>query len=315
MKQTVTSLQALDMLDEQLKNWETAGNNYRALEQVKAKVLDFDTFKIKVQFNPARIVSSAAKVDAKSLKERKCFLCPANLPKEQKGLPFGDEYQILVNPFPIFPKHLTIPVLRHEDQRILSRFGDMLDLAKALDKFTIFYNGPRCGASAPDHAHFQAGNKGFLPIEKEWKSIEQDIVWMEDGTSLYALKGYLRNVLVIESESKQDAVTLFEKIYGKLEMKEEETEPMMNMLTWYEDGWWITCVFPRAKHRPACYFAEGDANILLSPASVDMGGVFTTPLEKDFDKITEADVRTILKEVSICDMDMDKLLGCLSEEL
>lgn len=313
MKQTVTSVQALSLLEEQLKSWELARNSYRALGQVKTRELDFDIFKIKIQFNPARIVSSAAKVDAESLKERNCFLCPAHLPNEQKGLPFGDDYQVLVNPFPIFPEHLTIPTLSHEPQNILPRFGDMLDLAKALDKFVIFYNGPRCGASAPDHAHFQAGNKGFLPIEKEWKTTERDLVWMKEETSVYALKNYLRNVLVIESRNKKDIVMLFEKIYGMLDL--EEGEPMMNLLVWCEGGWWVTCIFPRVKHRPQCYFAEGNKNLLLSPASVDMGGVFITPLAKDFDKVTKEDARTIFQEISISDTEMDKLVERLNKEI
>lgn len=315
MKPEVTSAQALELLKQQKESWETAGGNYRALAQVKVKELNFDAFKIKVQFNPARIVSSAAKVDAKSLQERKCFLCPDNLPLVQKGLPFGDNYQVLVNPFPIFLEHLTIPVLKHEDQRILPRFAEMLDLAKALDKFTIFYNGPKCGASAPDHAHFQAGNKGFLPIEKEWKAVDHELVYMKPGTSLYVLKNYLRSTLVIESEDKEESVRLFEKIYEELDVKDGEDEPMVNILTWYEEGWWATCVFPREKHRPACYFAEGDDNILLSPASVDMGGVFITPLEKDFDKMSKMDVSAILKEVSISNADMDRLVTRLNEEL
>ncbi len=313
MKQTVTSVQALSLLEEQLKSWELARNNYYALGQVKTRELDFDTFKIKIQFNPARIVSSAAKVDAKSLKERQCFLCSAHLPNEQKGLPFGEDYQVLVNPFPIFPEHLTIPTLCHKPQNILPRFGDMLDLANALDKFVIFYNGPRCGASAPDHAHFQAGSRGFLPIEKEWKATERDLVWMREETSVYALKNYLRNVLVIESRNKKDIVMLFEKIYGMLELAGEE--PLMNLLAWCECGWWVTCIFPRVKHRPPCYFAEGNKNLLLSPASVDMGGVFITPLAKDFDKVTKEDARTIFQEISISDTEMDKLVERLNKEI
>lgn len=315
MRHIVTSEQALDLLHEQQKSWKTAGDNYLALENVKSKVLDFDTFKIKVQFNPARLVSSAAKVDEKSIQERKCFLCSKNLPEEQKALPFGLNYQVLVNPFPIFPEHFTIPIIEHQDQRILSRFEDMLDMAKALDQFTIFYNGPKCGASAPDHAHFQAGNRGFLPIEKEWKVVDQELIYMKPGLSLYVLKNYLRNTLVIEAESKEGSICLFEKIYQLLEVKPGEDEPMLNLLTWYEDGWWITCIFPREKHRPTCYFAEGDANLLISPASVDMGGVLITPLEKDFDKITAGDIQAIFKEVVISDVKMDKVLERLMKKL
>lgn len=161
MNQTIHHL-----LTGQLASWETARNNYAALSGVRVKELNVNGILYKVQFNPARIVSSGAKVDAKSILERKCFLCPANLPPVQKGIPFGGHYNILVNPFPIFPRHLTVPELAHTPQRIATRFTDMLELAEALTDYTIFYNGPKCGASAPDHAHFQAGNKGFMPIER-----------------------------------------------------------------------------------------------------------------------------------------------------
>ncbi|MDR0540860.1 MAG: DUF4922 domain-containing protein, partial [Dysgonamonadaceae bacterium] len=228
------------------------------------------------QFNPARIISSAAKVDTKSISERKCFLCADNRPPEQKSVPFKGQYSILINPYPIFPRHLTIPALEHTPQLIASRFGDMLDLAQQLDDYIVFYNGPKCGASAPDHFHFQAGNKGFLPIES-------DRNW--------------ENVIRIESENKQEILDLFQQIYDSLPLQPDDTEPMMNILTWYENGKWITCLFPRKKHRPACYYAEGDANLLISPASVDMGGVFITSLEKDFEKITAEDIARILDEV------------------
>ncbi|NDV81020.1 DUF4922 domain-containing protein [Bacteroides sp. 51] len=261
--------------------WELAVNNYKALAQVKTKTFEVGGCTYKVQFNPARITSSAAKVDPKSIQERKCFLCLDNLPPVQKGILFKEHYSILVNPFPIFPRHLTIPDVKHVDQRILPRIGDMLDLAEALDDYIIFYNGPKCGASAPDHAHFQAGSKGFLPIEEEW----------ENG------KGSLYGALTIESENKEEAIALFNAIYDSMELKPGDDEPMMNVLAWYKDTKWIACVFPRKQHRPACYSAEGDKNMLISPASVDMGGVFITPLEKDFDKITAEDIATILSEV------------------
>lgn len=311
----VTSNQVLELLKEQRANWETADANYRALDRIKMKEFIFESAHVKVQFNPTRLVSSAAKVDAKSLKERKCFLCPANLPAAQERLSWEDDYQILVNPYPIFPEHFTIPVLKHQDQRILPRYGDMLDLAKELDRFIIFYNGPKCGASAPDHAHFQAGNKGFLPIEKEWKAVEQELIYMKPKLSLCILRDYLRNTLVLESKSKEEAVLLFGRIYGMLEVKPGEEEPMMNLLTWYEDGWWVTCVFLREKHRPDCYYAEGDANLLISPGSVDMGGVFIVPQEKDFEKVTKEDIRSIFKEVCVSDAKMDKLIARLNVEL
>lgn len=310
MNQTIHHL-----LTEQLTSWETARNNYEALSTVKVKELDVCGVHYKVQFNPARIVSSGAKVDAKTIKERKCFLCPANLPAVQKGVPFKEHYNILVNPFPIFPRHLTIPEQAHVDQRIASRMEDMLDLAQALTDYIIFYNGPKCGASAPDHAHFQAGNKGFLPIEQDWRTQIAEKFVEDDEASICYLKDEPRATLVIESTSKAKAVHLFEAIYQSLTVKPGEEEPMMNVLAMYEDNRWIVFVFPREKHRPACYTAEGEANLLSSPASVDLGGVFITPVEKDFNKITADDVAQILSEVCLSASDFAQLRKRIQERI
>jgi len=285
------------LLQEQVAEWDLAKGNYEALKSVQAKDFDFGEFSIRVQFNPARMTSTAAKVDPKTIQERKCFLCPANLPAVQRGIPFGKKYQILVNPFPIFPEHLTIPSLQHEDQLILNHFEDMLDLAEAIDEFTIFYNGPKCGASAPDHIHFQAGNKGFLLIEEDLKKVTKKTISETEELKIYSLENYLRNAIIIESKSKKAVVDAFNELYSTLEIKEGEKEPMLNIVTWYDNGTYVCCVFPRSVHRPKCFFAEGDENILISPASVDMGGIFITPQEKDFVKITAKDIEAILKEV------------------
>ena len=271
--------QVYQLFEEQLTSWTLAKNNYRALEQAKIKTLNVNGCRYLVQFNPGRIITSAAKVDPKSISERPCFLCYANRPAEQKGIPFKEHYQILVNPYPIFTQHLTIPTDEHTPQLISSRYDDMLDLAQELDDFVVFYNGPKAGASAPDHFHFQAGNKGFLPIETNpnWN-----------------------HAIRIESENKQEIVLRFEKIYHSLPLQPNEKEPMLNILTWYEKqkpNKWTTYIFPRKKHRPACFFADGDANMITSPATVDLSGVWIMPLEKDFDKITEEKMESILKEV------------------
>ncbi|KAA6322602.1 hypothetical protein EZS27_027873 [termite gut metagenome] len=310
MKESVQRL-----FDDQLATWETARNSYDALAQVKEKALDVNGYIYKVQFNPARIVSSAAKVDDTSIRKRKCFLCPDNLLLEQKRIVFNGHYSILVNPFPIFPRHYTVAEQEHTKQQILSRFGDMLDLAKSLDDCVVFYNGPKCGASAPDHTHFQAGSKGFLPIEKDWKSLRtkeiatcgKAVLWASDDSPYVAL--------LIESDDATDAIALFHRICNALEMQPEDDEPMMNVLTWYDEDVWKICIFPRIKHRPSCYFAGGDGNMLISPASVDLGGVFITPLEKDFDKITAVDIATILKEISISPSGLRKLIQQIKERL
>lgn len=296
---------------EQLGEWPLAAKNYEALKTVQVKELDLGGFAVRFQFNPERIRSSAAKTDTKSIQERKCFLCPANLPAEQRGIPFGKDYSILVNPFPIFPVHFTIPVMAHTDQLIAGRYEDMLDLAEYLNDFVIFYNGPKCGASAPDHMHFQAGNKGFLPLEKDVRTVEKEIVIAEDDLLCYTLSAYARKVFVIESKNKGRAAGLFNRIYAALEIKAGEQEPMMNIVSWFDDGKWISCVFPREVHRPQCFFAEGEKNILISPASVDLGGVCALPREEDFEKITGGDIKSVFKEICIDDEKMNRI----SEEL
>lgn len=301
---SVTPASISAFFDQQLQVWDTARNNFDALRNVKVKEFDVDGTTIKVQFNPARIVSSAAKVDAKSLKERKCFLCAANRPAVQEGIAWGDHYTILINPFPIFPRHLTIPCNDHVDQRIKGRINDMMNLAHDLEGYTLFYNGPKCGASAPDHMHFQAGNRGFMPMEEQVDSAKRDTVIKGGSVELAIMKGMSHPSFRIRTSTVSAGAAMFNLVYDALDIPEGEPEPMLNVLCWYDGGLWTLLVFPRKKHRPACYSAEGDANILISPASVDMGGVFITPLEKDFDKITAADIKQIFDE---CCLSEDEL--------
>lgn len=299
------------LIQEQKSEWTLAQSNFEALSTVKSKDFSFDGFSIRVQFNPARIQSTAAKVDPKSIQERKCFLCSQNLPAVQRGLAYGNDYTILVNPFPIFPEHFTIPTNEHIDQLILDKYADMLDLAKSLDTYSIFYNGPKCGASAPDHAHFQAGNQGFMPLEDDVNTLKPETVYVDTDMQVSLLKNYFRNGILIKSKSKEKAVDFFKFLYSQLEIKDGEKEPMMNIVTWYKNDTLFSCIFPREKHRPDCFFAEGDANLLISPASVDMGGVFITPQEKDFEKITAQDLESILKEVCLSDEKAGHLIANL----
>ena len=300
------------LFDEQLFSWEQAGNNYAALADVKVKSINVAGFPFKIQFNPARIVSSAAKVDTESIRERRCFLCAANRPTVQKGLDYsynGEDYEILINPFPIFPKHLTIPIIRHSDQLISGRFGAMVDLAEKLTGYTLFYNGPKCGASAPDHFHFQAGNRGFMPIEDRFNGLGKRLLFKSDDTVLYGVNSFYNGMIAMVSSSAMQAELLFNKIYNSLSVHEGESEPMMNILCWFEKGEWITVIFAREKHRPACYFSEGEDNILLSPASVDLGGVLITPLEKDFEKIGEREIACIMGEISVSEEEILRIEG------
>ena len=285
------------LIDEQLKNWSLASTNFEALASVKNKSVVCNGIHYRVQFNPARIVSSSAKVDTKSIQERKCFLCEENRPEVQKGVSFK-QYEILINPFPIFPKHLTIPDKNHVDQLIKGRVGDMLELAKEIDDYVIFYNGPNCGASAPDHMHFQAGNKGFLPLETDSSSYLKEEIMSYKEATLYLLNDSPRNTLLIKAFEIEDAVYLFNKLYKLLPIAPETKEPMMNLLAWYSKGEWHLAILLRKKHRPNCYFAEGEDRIISSPASVDLGGVFISPIEKDFIKLNDQIIKTIISEVS-----------------
>ena len=289
-----------ELLHEQVSNWELARANYAGLKTVRTKSFDFGDFEVKVQFNPARIVSSGAKVDAKTIAERKCFLCTENRPAEQTSIDAGD-YLILVNPFPIFPEHFTIPRKEHVDQQIKTYFADMLELAEVLDDYLIFYNGPRCGASAPDHMHFQAGTKDFLPLVNDYKRLKDthaQLLVESDNFQLFSFNNYLRTVYCIESTDVESAKDTFEKLYIHF-VTEENVEPMLNIVCTFEDGKWLTFVLPRKTFRPWQYTTEGDQQLLVSPATVEMCGIFITPIEAHFEKITKKDVESILEQASL----------------
>ena len=300
--------QLKSLLTEQKENWELARTNFEGLKTVRTKSFDFGDFEVKVQFNPARIVSSGAKVDAKTIAERKCFLCTENRPAEQTAVDAGD-YLVLVNPFPIFPEHFTIPRKEHVDQQIKPYFADMLELAEALDDYLIFYNGPRCGASAPDHMHFQAGTKDFLPLVNDYKRLKDthaQLLVESENFQLFNFNNYLRTVYCIESTDVESAKDAFEKLYTHFQQisllalpKGEGAEPMLNIVCTFEGGKWFTFVLPRKTFRPWQYTAEGDQQLLVSPATVEICGIFITPIEAHFEKITKEDVESILEQASL----------------
>lgn len=309
----VTSGQINEFIKSQLQEWPMAAGNFEALNGVKVKELDVDGMTIKVQFNPARIVSSSAKVDAKSLKERKCFLCAQNRPDVQRGIEWGPDgkYIVLINPFPIFPRHLTIPDQSHVDQLVFDRIKDMMDLAAELDEYTVFYNGPKCGASAPDHMHFQAGNSDFLTIGPALENAELKEVVVEEDAKLYLCDSLPLNVFVIDAKDHEKGAALFKKLYKAMPQKEGETEPMMNLLCYATPAGERLVVIPRKQHRPSFYGTEGEGKMLLSPASVDMGGVFITPLEKDYVAMDADLVRTIFGELCLNKQEVAEIAASL----
>jgi len=296
---------AKQLLKDQKKSWKQLHEGYKSLKEIKIKTFQFDGFRMKLQFNPGRYISTSAEVDEKSINDRKCFLCPANLPEQQKGILCENEYLILGNPFPIFPEHFTIPNINHIPQQIKDNFLLLLKMSKDLSKhYVVLYNGPRCGASAPDHFHFQAGTKSFMPIEDDFQQLKNkfgELIFENDEITLYAIDDGIRRIISLESSETEKLLTAFNKFYEIYSATTDNNEePLMNIISSYESeiGWRVI-IFLREKHRSSHYFAEGDKKILLSAASVDLGGVCITPLEKDFDRMTKEKLTEILSEVAL----------------
>jgi ATP adenylyltransferase/5',5'''-P-1,P-4-tetraphosphate phosphorylase II len=309
--------QAKSLVSQQKATRATVSKNYEALNKVQTNTFDFGHFKIAAQFNPERIRSSAAKTDAKSISERPCFLCTENLPDEQKGILFQDKYLILVNPFPIFPVHLTISKLEHSPQELADHFSDLLELSRNLTGFTLFYNGPKCGASAPDHFHFQAIMANSLPIENEFNSLEEqfsEILLQNEKIKIIAVENYLRSFIAIISDNKNEIEKRFQHIYHNLETGSGE-EPMMNILCSFHDEKWRIIIFPREKQRPLHFFRTDEKQITVSPAAVEMGGVLVLPGEEDFNKITKEEIEEIYGEVTINESKFKNLVTRLREDL
>ncbi len=268
------------LIESQRKEWKDFDQRVHDLSNLQTKRLSWDnSLYVDIQFNPARIVSSGAKVDAKNIEKRPCFLCEANRPTVQWGIPFLEKYIILVNPFPILKNHLTIPLHSHVPQRIGNKLGDLLSLAENLPDYVVFYNGPKSGASAPDHFHFQAGLKSEILMEGE---------------------NELRSCLIIESENKEEVLQRFEDIYDYLKSKQpDEEEPMMNIIAFMDNGKYVVHVFPRKAHRPRQYFLEGNDQLLISPGAIDMTGLIIASRPEDFEKIFQHDIEDIYNQVSM----------------
>ena len=286
----------------QLQIWEDVRQRYRDLEHVETRELMGDTFTIMAQWNPARIASTGAKIDAKSIADRPCFLCAKNRPKEQMHRTVDGLYELLVNPFPILPVHFTIPTLRHRSQRILPMYGELLLLAQRNSDLTLLYNGPHCGASAPDHAHLQAVSSGMLPLQHSWQRLSRnltEIIKHDEDNGIWMLADYPAAAFVIKSHDTEIGEQLFKQLYKCLPPSDDNTEPMMNIIAWSTGSGLISVVLPRRKHRPACYSAEGDAQYIISPGAVDMGGLIITPREQDFRRLTPELILDIYKELTI----------------
>lgn len=299
----------------QLTVWDEVRQRYRDLSQAEQRELVTDGIALGVQWNPARIRSTGAKIDAKSLAERPCFLCAANRPAQQMHRVIDHDYELLVNPFPILPIHFTLPMLRHRPQAILPMYGEMLKLASQYRDFTLLYNGPKCGASAPDHAHLQAICSGHLPLQQSWQRLSRNLVEVvaHDDEGVWLVADYPATAFLVRSRSTEHGMQLFRQLYHSLPLQADDSEPMMNVIVWQQADATLSVVLPRRKHRPDCYAAEGDAQLMISPGAVDMGGLFITPRETDFRRLTPEKALDILREVTLTPEDTDRTVKKMKE--
>lgn len=334
----------------QMGEWELAAGNFRQLEKVKTRHLLFSGFEVLVQFNPERLKSTAAKTDSDSIQARPCFLCEKNRPPQQRGIPFDDQFTVLVNPYPILRRHLTIVSRDHVEQRIINSFGRMLSIAAALPDYIVFYNGPQCGASAPDHLHFQAISRGYLPIEKDYESQQfTHRVLSGHGYEILNWTGYLRGIITLAGREKKTLESLFESVYESLRLfntrkagsgqgygdgtgslpgtglqpgavsqpepggqsRNSEAEPMMNILVYRTGETLNVHIIPRKQHRPRQFYASGRDKITISPASVDLGGLVITPREEDFNRVTEDDIADIFRQVCLEEEELHRMINKL----
>ena len=302
------------LLRHQQSSWPQLLQGYSSFKAVMTREVLCNGYSVTVQFNPGRIISSEAKLDPRSISARKCFLCLGNLPAEQKGVLYGDEFLVLCNPAPILDSHLTLAHVGHIPQSIERFVGTFLDLARDLSPvFTVFYNGPKCGASAPDHMHFQASPTGLIPVEKEASRPERRELRKSMGsTTIHTLKNFGRETIVIEGKSSSCMQDVLSGLFVSLsKVLPTDGEPMVNVLCSYHDGQWRLIVFPRRKHRPEFYSHDGDARVLISPAAIDVGGLVVTPLERDFRRVDAKLIQTIFDEVVMDGKSVNRALAAM----
>lgn len=303
------NLELEELHQQQIKTFELAHKNFDNLNRVIYRSVTFDDFEISIQYNPDRIVSTNAKIDKATLSERKCFLCRENMPADQQGIAYGEKYHIYINPYPIFKQHFTVPANLHSPQLINGHFEDMLSLAYDYQGYTIFYNGPQCGASAPDHFHFQIAPRHIMPLEKdvEDEKIIHPLI-ISDYHTILTSAHYLRKCIVLKASDQQLLVRLFQQTVAAIgQLVPYAQEPMFNLLTWFDNCQWTVCLLPRKLLRPWQFFAEGNDKILFSPGCVDMAGLIIAPRKEDFERYDQALLHDLFGQVTITDEDWEKL--------
>ncbi len=312
--------------DRQLTTWDEVRERYRKLASVETRELATDTIPLAAQYNPSRIVSTGASISKEAIAGRPCFLCGQNRPDQQMKKLMDGRFELLVNPYPILPMHFTIPVVQHQPQAIWMMYDEMMKLLTRFPDMTVFYNGPKCGASAPDHAHLQAGvtygraGGSVLPLQHEWQKLSRNLTTLTklgDDAEIDEISDYPCPALLIRSKTEKMASRLFSELCEQMGKAEDETEPMMNIVSWQQSEVagseseahkeYLSVVFPRGKHRPDCYTKEGDDQLMISPGALDMAGLLITPRKEDFERLTPATAMAILRECALSEIAFDDL--------
>jgi ATP adenylyltransferase/5',5'''-P-1,P-4-tetraphosphate phosphorylase II len=286
------------LFDQQMRAWPQLAKGIEGLARATTRSVRIDWFDVFIRHIPHRVGSTTAAVDRESVAKRTCFLCAKNLPSEEVGVRFDENFTIYCNPFPIVDRHLTIAHREHGAQRIANQFGNMLDIAEGLPGYFAVYNGPECGASAPDHMHFQAGSRVLFPIEKDTA-----------GHTGITVPNYARNVFILRGS---DRSALIDRMDRAIELLAETTgkraEPLVNIAVFHERGAWVTYLFPRGKHRPEVFYT---GELTVSPASIDLCGMFVVPIADHFEKITGEAIAAIFREVTLPDAQFEEVAAKL----
>lgn len=308
------------LIKEQAQAWEGLRLGLTGLAAAETETFNVLESRVLAQHNAQRIVSTSAKVDAETIGERACFLCPENMPDEERGIDFLGRYAILCNPFPVLPAHLVIAAQEHRPQRITGQFADMLALAEALGSgYVVLYNGPACGASAPDHLHFQAAKKDGLPIVEELTGEgrnRQSRMWDDGWVRGWSIEGYRVNFVAAESAVADALEVWFERLMKALGRVApvSEPEPMVNLMAEFTaERNYRLIIFPRERHRPTAFFAEGDEKLTISPAAIDLGGVLVVPVEADFRRLKAEMIENIYREVTLAPTSFDRLIAAMDK--
>jgi hypothetical protein len=308
----------LELLTQQKRTWPFLRKGYESLRQGTERHVSCKGFSVLLQHNPGRIKSTLAAVSEQDIGSRPCFLCLRHLPEDQRGVLYRSAYLILSNPMPVFPAHFTIAHVNHRPQAISAHVDSLLQLMADFGPgWTVLYNGPKCGASAPDHFHFQAVPSGRMPAEKEIREKRRvTLITQNDNVALYRAKRMGREVIIIEGGSPTSVGGAFRAFLDVLKrVLNAREEPMINVIGLYEQTTWRLIVFPRRKHRPEAFFRPGEARVAVSPAVVEMGGILVTPFARDFERLDSAGVASIFEEVSLEAVSVKKALDAIQSTL